>query len=144
MGRLFRRPFGSQLLYLVAGNITDNAFYYASRVGERFLKKPLESRFFVSNECLGEPWEKCQRGDTLANSIRFDHTDRIHEDVIRLLSNTDASKTLPDTGLPDVIENELSRLFVASSVFGTVSSTSFVVDIDTKKISFKEKAHVHQ
>jgi uncharacterized protein with NRDE domain len=79
----------------------------------------------LSNHLLDTPWPKIQRGKALLKKALAKKGDELEDALFALLTDrsTPPDRELPDTGVGLPWERVLSPMFIASSGYGTRSST---------------------
>lgn len=123
---------------LIIGNMKNKCIFYVSKVGFESYVQRIELPVCVSNEKLGEKWEKTDRGLNLFLKLNWGVNEKVHQGVSSLLRDEQRSEFLPDTGYSNEIEKYLSSIFLSSHTFGTVSSTSIIVDLSKNEVDIYE------
>lgn len=123
---------------LIIGNIKNKSIFYVSKSGFKSYVKRVEFPVCISNEKLGEKWGKTDRGLNLYSKLNWGVNEKLHEEMSSLLRDDQRSGLLPDTGYSNEIENYLSSIFLSSHTFGTVSSTSIIVDLSKNEVDINE------
>jgi len=111
---------------LLIGDHSD-VWYYSNRGnGIQKLKPGL---FGISNHLLETPWPKVKKGKAKLQGLLSAPVDINYEDLLQILADRSVppDETLPHTGVGIEWERILSPLFITSNVYGTRSSSVFMV-----------------
>lgn len=123
---------------LLVGN-QDEIFYLNNYENE--VSKVDQGVHGLSNHHLDTPWPKVVKGKDGLKKI-MDSKDGDVEDLFRLLRDNDTAenKELPDTGLSEEIEKNLSPLFINMDKYGTRCSTVILID-HSDNVTFVERTY---
>lgn len=107
---------------LIAGD-SAGLLYYSNREGR--VRRLSPGVYGLSNHLLDSPWPKVTATKTAFGAILQSGSGELSESLFRLLSNRDRAgdDELPSTGVGPEWERLLSSAFIASSNYGTRSST---------------------
>ncbi|WP_434121943.1 NRDE family protein [Salinicoccus roseus] len=113
---------------LLVGN--QNDMYYLNNDGISPESVP-DGTHGLSNHHLNTPWPKVVKGRSRLEEY-LQNERSIDPDVIFgiLADSEEAEDNLPDTGLPESLERQLSSPFISTPEYGTRSSTVVLVDHD--------------
>jgi len=102
-------------------------FYFSNRGTMQELSPGL---YALSNCLLDTPWPKTERGKKALELLLSQTENPLPEEVFRILSDRVKPDDidLPDTGVGLEWERILSPLFIASSIYGTRSSSVIMID----------------
>lgn len=95
----------------------------------------------LSNYLLNTPWPKVQRAKrTLTELISTENFDE--ENLFTLLQDDTQAPDdkLPDTGIPDELEKQVSPIFIKTEKYGTRNSTILLID-NNGKVTFEERCY---
>ena len=118
-----------------------NSMMYYSNIEDQL--KPLEKGFYVlSNHLLNSPWPKTERLKDLLS--QFNAKNPSPHQLFEILSDTQkpSLEDLPQTGLSQEWELQLSSIFVASETYGTRFQSIFVLE-ESGIFSLYERALDH-
>lgn len=123
---------------LLVGN--QNEVFYLNNY-ENEVSKVDQGVHGLSNHHLDTPWPKVVKGKDGLKKI-MDSKDGDVEDLFRLLRDNDTAenKELPDTGLSEEIEKNLSPLFINMDKYGTRCSTVILID-HSDNVTFVERTY---
>lgn len=113
---------------LLVGN--QNDMYYLNNDGIGTEGVP-DDTHGLSNHHLNTPWPKVVKGRSRLEDY-LQSAESIDVDVLFdiLADSEEAEDNLPDTGLPESLERQLSSPFISTPEYGTRSSTVVLVDHD--------------
>src|SRR5699024_11017860 len=97
----------------------------------------------LSNHHLDTPWPKALKGKQMRLKITS-AKDMDMEALFSLLKDNDTAteEDIPDTGLSNELETQLSPLFIDTGNYGTRCSTVLVVDKEDN-VEFIERTYEH-
>jgi uncharacterized protein with NRDE domain len=95
----------------------------------------------LSNALLDVPWPKVTRATAALRAAIEGPADALVSDLFGMLADRRGAsdEDLPNTGIPAQLERDLAPIFIASSVYGTRSSTVVVWRRDGR-VSFEERS----
>lgn len=125
---------------LLVGN-QDEIFYLNNYDNE--VKRVGQGVHGLSNHHLNTPWPKVVKGKDGLEAI-MENKDSDVEDLFRLLRDNDTAENeeLPDTGLAQDIEKNLSPLFINMDKYGTRCSTVILID-QRNNVTFVERTYLN-
>ena len=120
-----------------------SGIYYHSNRQATHSSEPLARGIYgLSNGLLDDKWPKVERGKQMLNSLCKEDVGSVesfHEELQKLLSDQTqpSDDQLPQTGIDEESERYLSTIFIPrgkleGKEYGTLSSTTIVVDVDGK------------
>jgi uncharacterized protein with NRDE domain len=114
---------------LIAGDRRE-LFYFSNREGRARALGP--GVYGLSNHLLDTPWPKVTSGKSALSALRISDPSELIPNLFALLSDRSqaADHLLPQTGVREDWERLLSSAFIASSDYGTRSSTVLLVGRD--------------
>ena len=118
----------------------DHIYWYSNRgIGTHYL---LPGIYGVSNRLLDTPWPKVSRGKAALEEILSEKKVPSPSALFDMLldRSTPDDDSLPDTGVELEWERILSSIFIASSNYGTRSSTILLID-QNDHVTFMERTH---
>lgn len=118
----------------------DELFYYNNI--ERDIIEVGKGTYSLSNHFLNTPWPKVTKGRQKLQAIT-DRNDVIeHNQLFELLTDREivADEFLPDTGVGQTLERQLSPLFIQMDAYGTRSSTALTIDREGQ-VMFSERTY---
>lgn len=122
---------------LIAGTV--NELYFYSKQGN--VIQPIEpGTYSVSNASLNTPWPKVVKARTRLESYLFKNDTVDPQILFKQLSDDTLAEDneLPDTGVGQTIEKQLSSVFIRTEGYGTKSSTVLLVTHDDE-VTFMER-----
>jgi len=123
----------------VLAGTPDSFFHYSNET--RNITEIESGIHGISNAVLNTPWPKVEKAEEdLRNALNSDHIDT--EELFTLLKSkkTYPPEVLPDTGLPDHKEKEVSAAYIKTEDYGTRCSTIILMD-HTGEITFMERTY---
>lgn len=119
---------------------TPDSFYHYSNEAKTITE--IESGIHgISNAVLNTPWPKVEKAkEDLRSALKNEHIDT--EELFSLLKNkkTYPLDMLPDTGLSDEKEKEVSAAYIKTEDYGTRCSTIILMD-QNGEITFMERTY---
>lgn len=95
----------------------------------------------LSNHLLDTPWPKVQQSKQELEALIQDNN--FNEDALfRILKNDQPApeNALPDTGIPEELEKQISPIFIKTDKYGTRSSTILLID-KKRNVTFEERRY---
>lgn len=122
---------------LLVGN-KDQLYYYGNQADE--IKKLTPGTYGLSNHLLDTPWPKVERIKRKLNSYIQGNPELKTDDLFEILldSKKAPDSDLPETGISQKLESELSSIFINTDGYGTRASTVILIDYEGK-VSFIER-----
>lgn len=116
-----------------------SGLFYFSNEGDLF-REISPGIHGLSNDLLGTPWPKVERGRELLDSLISKTENPPPDEIFRILADTSRpdDRHLPDTGIGLEWERILSSIFIQSEVYGTQSSSIIFVDRENN-VTFIER-----
>ena len=105
--------------------------------------QPLSPGFYgLSNANLNSPWPKINKGVQALKTFCATQEDINNEELFQLLRNEEKAEDhlLPETGVPQNWEKQLSSIFINIPEYGTRSSTVLTID-DQHNVSWHERVY---
>ncbi|HLR53662.1 MAG TPA: NRDE family protein [Pseudogracilibacillus sp.] len=126
---------------LIVGTV-DDLYYYSPQTNQQ--ERILAGTHSLSNASLNTPWPKVTKArQQLDEYVR--HTKYINKEALfQQLKDEEKASTadLPDTGVGEELEKQLSPIFIRTAQYGTRSSTVLLVthdnQVDLTERTFKE------
>jgi len=123
----------------VLAGTPDSFFHYSNET--RSITEIESGIHGISNAVLNTPWPKVEKAkEDLRNAISNDHIDT--EELFTLLKSkkTYPLEMLPETGLPDKKEKEVSAAYIKTEDYGTRCSTIILMD-QNGEVTFMERTY---
>ncbi len=116
----------------------EQLYYYGNQTDQ--MRKLTPGTYGLSNHLLDTPWPKVERIKTSLNTYIQENLELKTDDLFEILLDDEkaAQSDLPETGISQELEKELSSIFIQTDGYGTRASTVILIDYEGK-VSFIER-----